>query len=216
MAFPDHPAPAILTSRFDAGYLLAAELHRTQRRKGSGTPYLSHLMIVAGLVLAAGADEDTGIAALLHDAVEDQGGAGTRRLIADRFGERVARIVDGCSDAAGSPKPPWRQRKEQHIARIATEPPEVWMVVAADKLHNTRSIITDYRREGDAVWRLFRGGRDGTLWYTHAMTAALVAVAPDLSLVQDLVAATAELDDLVGGTPVATGTRDRDGTAAAH
>ena len=205
MASPGHPAAAVLTGRFDAAYLLAADLHRDQRRKGSGAPYLSHLLVVAGLVLAAGADEDTGIAALLHDAVEDQGGAATRRLIAARFGERVARIVDGCSDAAGSPKPPWRQRKERHIARVPTEPPAVWMVVAADKLHNTRSIIADYRSDGDAVWHRFHGGRDGTLWYTHAMTATLVAVVPDLSLVQGLVIAVAELDVLVGTIPAANG-----------
>jgi (p)ppGpp synthase/HD superfamily hydrolase len=188
----------VLTERFDAAYLFAADVHRDQRRKGANTPYIAHLMQVAGLVLEAGADEDTAIAALLHDAIEDQGGASMRAEIAARFGECVARIVDGCSDSSGSPKPPWRQRKQAHIDRIAGEPPEVRLVVTADKLHNTRSITADYRREGEALWQIFHGRRDGTLWYTHAMTAALVQADPDAPLLAELQAAVAELDRLTG------------------
>lgn len=190
--------PPLMTTRFDEAYLLASDLHRGQRRKGIGTPYIAHLLQVAGLVLEAGADEDTAIAALLHDAVEDQGGEATRDMIAARFGERVARIVVGCSDSTGSPKPPWRTRKQAHIDRISTESPEVRLVVTADKLHNTRAIIADYRRDGEAVWAIFHGRRDGTLWYTHAMTAALVRADPDAPLLPELRAAVAELDRLTG------------------
>ena len=194
------PATVILTNRFDAAYLFAADLHRDQRRKGTGTPYLGHLLQVAGLVIEAGGDEDTAIAALLHDAIEDQGGAAMRDAIAARFGERVARVVVGCSDAIGSPKPPWRARKQAHIDRMPHEPPTVRLVVTADKLHNTRAITADYRRQGEALWLIFHGRRDGTLWYLHAMTAALVAADPDAPLLVELRAAVAELDRLVGAT----------------
>lgn len=152
-------------------------------------------MIVSGLTLTAGADEDTAIAALLHDAIEDQGGDATLGRIREQFGDRIARIIEGCSDSfTDGPKRPWRERKEAHIARVPHESPDVWMVLAADKLHNTRSILADYYHDGDAVWDVFSGRRDGTLWYTHAMTDALVAVAPELPLVQELVRTVAELD----------------------
>ncbi len=188
----------MVSTRFDDAYLFASDLHRDQRRKGAGSPYIAHLLQVAGLVLEAGADEDTAIAALLHDAVEDQGGAATRAAIAARFGERVARIVEGCSDSAGSPKPPWRASKQAHIDRLPTESPEVRLVVTADKLHNTRSIIADYRREGEALWPVFHGRRDGTLWSIHGMTDALTRADPDAPLLAELQAAVTELDRLTG------------------
>ena len=188
----------MVSTRFDDAYLFASDLHRDQGRKGAGSPYIAHLLQVAGLVLEAGADEDTAIAALLHDAVEDQGGAATRAAIAARFGERVARIVEGCSDSAGSPKPPWRARKQAHIDRLPTESPEVRLVVTADKLHNTRSIIADYRREGEALWPVFHGRRDGTLWSIHGMTDALTRPDPDAPLLAELQAAVTELDRLTG------------------
>ena len=188
----------MVSTRFDDAYLFASDLHRDQRRKGAGSPYIAHLLQVAGLVLEAGADEDTAIAALLHDAVEDQGGAATRDVIAARFGERVARIVDGCSDSAGSPKPPWRARKQAHMDRLPAESPEVRLVVTADKLHNTRSITADYRREGEALWPLFHGRRDGTLWSIHGMADALTQADPTAPLLAELRAAIAELDRLTG------------------
>lgn len=194
------PDPVALTDRFDAALQYAGDLHRGQRRKGAGVPYLAHLLQVCGLVLEAGGDEDTAIAALLHDAVEDQGGSRTGAEISRRFGPRVARIVLGASDAVDPPKPPWRERKQRHIDRIATEPADVRLVVAADKLHNIRSITRDYRRQGETLWAIFHGRREGTLWYSHAMTAALAAADPDGPLIPELVAALAELDRLVAAS----------------
>src|SRR5215210_4366217 len=101
----------MLTSRFQDALVYAAQLHAQQVRKGTNIPYLAHLLGVCTLVLEYGGDEDAAIAALLHDAVEDQGGAATRAIIAARFGERVAHIVDGCTDTDQTPKPPWRARK---------------------------------------------------------------------------------------------------------
>jgi (p)ppGpp synthase/HD superfamily hydrolase len=160
-------------SRFAQALAYATELHAEQVRKASGTPYIAHLLSVAALVMEDGGDEDEAIAALLHDAIEDQGGASARKEVRRRFGERVAAIVDGCSDAETLPKPPWRERKERFIASLQTAPPDVLRVTAADKLHNARSLLREYRRQGDALWARFNGGKEGTLWYQRAVTRAL-------------------------------------------
>ena len=128
-------------------------------------PYIAHLLAVAALVLEHGGDEDEAIAALLHDAIEDQGGHAARRQIAERFGPRVAAIVEGATETDLQPKPPWRERKEEHLARLHEADRSVQLVVAADKLHNARSLIADYGRLGEALWSHFRGGKAGTLWY---------------------------------------------------
>jgi (p)ppGpp synthase/HD superfamily hydrolase len=162
-----------LTSRFEDALAYTTRLHRTQMRKGSGVPYMSHLLGVTSLVLTYGADEDEAIAALLHDAVEDQGGPETREAIRQRFGGRVAEIVDGCTDSDETPKPPWRERKEAYIAHLREAAASVRLVSAADKLHNARAIARDYRIVGEDVWRRFRGGREGTLWYYAALVDVL-------------------------------------------
>lgn len=156
----------------------ACRLHARQYRKGSRIPYFSHLLAVASLVLEHGGGEDEAIAALLHDAVEDQGGTPILAEIEARFGAPVASIVQGCTDAVTIPKPPWRERKERYIARLAHEPPQVRLVSAADKLHNARSIVSDYRCLGEALWDRFHGGRDGTLWYYQAVSTVLVDRGP--------------------------------------
>ncbi len=138
-------------------------------RKGSDVPYVAHLLGVAALVLEDGGDEDQAIAALLHDAPEDQGGREILDEIRRRFGERVARIVDGCTDTYQSPKPPWRQRKEAYLSHLQDAPAEVLRVSLADKLHNARSILNDLYRSGDAVWERFTGGKEGTLWYYRSL-----------------------------------------------
>jgi (p)ppGpp synthase/HD superfamily hydrolase len=195
----------MLTERFEAALVLAVQLHAGQVRKGSPVPYVSHLLAVTSLVLEHGGGEDEAIAALLHDAVEDQGGGATRARIAGRFGERVATIVDGCSDTDVMPKPPWRERKEAHLAHLRHASPSVRLVVAADKLHNTRALIADYRQRGEATWARFRGGRDGSLWYPRAVTEALRAGGAS-PLIDELDRAVAELERLAGmgdATPTA-------------
>lgn len=162
-----------LTRRFEEALIYALRLHAGQVRKGGGTPYFAHLMSVAALVIEDGGDEDEAIAGLLHDAIEDQGGAEVRAEIRRRFGERVAAIVDGCSDAETIPKPPWRARKERYVASLADASPAVIRVEAADKLHNARSILRDYRQLGESLWSRFSGGREGTLWYYREMTRIL-------------------------------------------
>src|SRR5664279_1795954 len=130
-----------LSTRFDHALLFAAQVHRDQDRKKSGIPYISHLLGVASIVIEYGGDEEMAIAALLHDAVEDQGGLARLREIRKKFGKRVAHIVDGCSDSYSEPKAAWLERKREYIARVEGESPEVRLVSAADKLSNARETL---------------------------------------------------------------------------
>ena len=184
-----------LTRRFEEALSFAARLHSAQVRKGTDIPYVSHLLAVAAVALEHGADEDEAIAALLHDAVEDQGGAATREEIRRRFGDRVAEIVDGCTDAETIPKPPWRERKERYVAHIADASPSVCLVSAADKLHNARSILSDLRACGDEVWGRFKGGKEGTLWYYRSLVGAFRAHGPS-PLVEELARTVEEIERL--------------------
>jgi (p)ppGpp synthase/HD superfamily hydrolase len=159
----------MLSARFEEALQYAVQLHAYQLRKGSGIPYAAHLLSVAALVLEDGGDEDEVIAGLLHDAAEDQGGLETLAVIQQRFGSRVARIVDGCTDAYELPKPPWKARKEAYIAHLKTECYEVRRVSLADKLHNARSILITLRTHGDSTWDRFNGGKEGTLWYYRTL-----------------------------------------------
>ncbi len=158
--------------RFLEAVHLAARLHANQVRKGTAIPYLAHLLAVTAIVLEAGGNEDEAIAALLHDAVEDQGGAPVLADIRQGFGNEVAEIVEGCTDAYGEPKPPWRERKEAYIKHLANVSPSVLLVSVADKTHNARAILADYRNIGEDLWERFRGGKEGTLWYYRELVAA--------------------------------------------
>jgi (p)ppGpp synthase/HD superfamily hydrolase len=158
-----------LGPRFLKAFLFAAEKHAGQVRKASTTPYIAHLMGVASLALEFGGDEDMSIAALLHDVVEDCGGAAMRQEVKRRFGTRVAKIVDGCTDSDTFPKPPWRERKENYLRHLKRADADTRLVSAADKLNNVRSILSDYRVVGESIWERFNGRREGTLWYYRAL-----------------------------------------------
>ncbi len=162
----------MLTDRFQRALVMAADLHKDQVRKGSGVPYVSHLLAVCALTMEYGGGEDEAIAALLHDAIEDQGGAVARAKILLEFGAKVTEIVDGCTEPEESPKPHWRERKEQYIARLQNASASVRLVSSCDKLHNARSIVRDYRICGEDLWSRFTGRREGTLWYYRAMINA--------------------------------------------
>ena len=171
-----------LSERFEKAFEYAFELHQTQgrqSRKGKDTPYIAHLMAVCAIVLEYGGDEEEAIAALLHDAVEDQGGRATLEAIRINFGERVAGIVLECSDSEGDPKPPWKQRKQTYIDHIPHMSAGARIVSLADKIHNSRSVLNDYRREGESTWARFKGKRDGTLWYYAELARKFMEVKPD-------------------------------------
>ena len=189
-----------LGERFEKALLYAARLHAKQAQKGSRRPYVGHLLGVASLVIRYGGDEDQAIAALLHDAVEDQGGMPTLHAIRRKFGPRVAGIVEGCSDSFTTPKPAWRKRKEQYIAHVRHAPAEVRLVSAADKLDNARTIVSDLRQIGDRVWSRFKGRKDGTLWYYREILAAFEDAGLD-PLVEELARTVDLMHRLAGSRP---------------
>ncbi|WP_426960300.1 HD domain-containing protein [Muricoccus radiodurans] len=158
-----------------SSYAIAA--HAGQVRKGTTIPYAAHLLAVCALVLEHGGDSEQAAAALLHDVVEDCG-AGHRQAIAERFGPRVAMIVEACTDADVLPKPPWRARKEAYLAHLAEAPSDALLVSLADKVHNARAIVGDLRAEGMSVFDRFRGGVDGTVWYYTALAEAFSRLLP--------------------------------------
>ncbi|WP_416830845.1 MAG: HD domain-containing protein [Erythrobacter sp.] len=189
---------ALLTERFDDALAYASRIHRLQKRKGSEIPYVSHLLGVAAIAIENGCDEDQAIAALLHDAVEDQGGLKRLEDIRHRFGDRVARIVEHCTDSHTEPKPAWRARKEAYIASLDAKPADSLAVSIADKTHNASAINTDIRAVGETVWERFTGGKEGSLWYYRALadTFALLLPGPasdrferEVSEMEDLAAA---------------------------
>ncbi|MBD2181234.1 HD domain-containing protein [Planktothrix sp. FACHB-1355] len=154
----------ILTSRFQEALVYAAQLHNDQQRKIAGTPYIAHLLSVAALVLEDGGDEDEAISALLHDALEDRGGEVTRTEILQRFGDRVFHIIEGCTEPEPSLYPTWKEHKQQYLQQLRDACPPVQRVMLADKLHNARTILVNFRRSGEEIWHYFRGGKEGVLW----------------------------------------------------
>jgi (p)ppGpp synthase/HD superfamily hydrolase len=199
--------PTRLTPRFQLAMTYAFLLHANQRRKGSDIPYVGHLLGTAALVLHHGGDEDQAVAALLHDAVEDQGGVPTLQAIERGFGSRVAAIVEACTDAFAEPKPPWRERKERYVEALPGKRRDALLVSAADKLDNARAIVMDLRMAGDptpsqeardAMWQRFNGKKDGSLWYY----AKLVEVFRQLSvgpIVDELDVTVTRMKALAGG-----------------
>lgn len=185
-----------LTERFTEALAFAARLHCTQLRKGSETPYIAHLLAVASLVLEAGGSEDEAVAALLHDGPEDQGGLPTLMEIRSRFGAVVADIVVECSDSFAAEKPPWRERKQAYLHHLQSASPSGVLVSCADKLHNARCILSDYRMIGDELWDRFRGGREGTLWYYRALVETYTRRSPPTMLFTELDRAVTELERL--------------------
>lgn len=158
-----------LSDRFLKAFTLAFSLHGEQLRKASETPYIAHLLAVAALVLENGGTEDQAIAALLHDAVEDQGGMDTLNRIRAEFGNRVAELVDGCTDSYTQPKEDWRPRKVAYLEKLKTVPDEVLLISLADKIHNARSILRDLHLRGESTWEKFKGKKSGTLWYYQSL-----------------------------------------------
>lgn len=170
--------PPFLTERFDDALAYTSQLHRAQNRKVVAIPYISHLLAVAAIALENGADEDQAIAALLHDAVEDQGGLAQLETIRARYGDSVAAMVADCTDAHEDPKPEWRPRKEAYIASLADKPARSLAVSLADKTHNASAINADLRGVGSAVWDRFTAKKHETLWYYRALADAFRTHAP--------------------------------------
>jgi (p)ppGpp synthase/HD superfamily hydrolase len=168
-----------LTDRFDRALLYATHVHGGQTRKGTPVPYIAHLLAVAATVLEYGGREEVAIAALLHDAVEDQGGEPRLADIRNRFGDRVAEIVRSCSDSvanssAGQAKEDWHLRKTRYVEHLGSAEEDALLVSLADKVHNARAILRDLRKPevGAAVWGRFKASKADTLWYYRELAAA--------------------------------------------
>jgi (p)ppGpp synthase/HD superfamily hydrolase len=161
-----------LSKQFEKALLYATRIHGGQLRKKTRIPYIAHILGVTAIALEYGANETEAIAALLHDAVEDCGGAKRLRDIECKFGKASAKIVAGCTDTDEVPKPPWRQRKEKYIAHLDKASASTRLVSASDKLHNARAIFRNLRQEGDRLWPRFNGGKEGTLWYYRSLVTA--------------------------------------------
>lgn len=199
------------SKRFDDALLYTVDVHRDQVRKGSGIPYVNHLLGVASIVGEGGGSEDEVIAGLLHDAPEDHGGIERLQDIREKFGDRVAEIVAGCTDTYEEDKPEWWGRKEAYIAHLADASESVRLVSAADKLHNARAILADLRVLGDGLWERFTGGKDGTLWYYRALVKTFRASGAT-AVVEELDRVVGEIEDIAGQAP---GAPEPDATAGA-
>jgi hypothetical protein len=206
----------VLTPRYVEAFGYAAELHAGDVRKGGTVPYLAHLMAVSALVLDHGGDEAQGVAGLLHDAAEDHGGRARLVDIERRFGRPVANIVEMCSDslvADRNQKPPWWPRKVAYVERFSNLPHDspALIVAAADKLHNARSLLADYRDVGEELWSRFNrtSGRAGQRWYYGRLAEVLaerMAGARGSVLADDLARTGTALRDEI----VASGAADLD------
>ena len=179
----------LLGAKFDEALTFTSKLHRRQRRKGTGVPYVSHLLAVTALVIEDGGGEAEAIAALLHDSIEDEGDTypggrdGMRDEIKRRFGADVLDIVNACTDDEGHEKGAavnavedverWKKRKQAYLDHFATLGPSALQVAAADKVHNARCLLADYRSLGEELWSRFRTkSADDQLWYYRELCAA--------------------------------------------
>ncbi len=181
--------------RLEEAFLYASRKHAMQTRKGTAIPYISHLLAVAAIVLEHGGSADEVAAALLHDAAEDQGGHAVLEEIRIKFGDGVAQIVQECSDTFATPKPPWRERKQRHLERLRKASRSALLVTAADKLHNARAILADFRQLGDDLWERFEGGKEGTLQYYRSVVGVLQADGP-APLMEEFDRVVSELESL--------------------
>ena len=161
-----------LSDKFEEALVYANRMHCDQTRKKTGVPYIGHILGVTAIALEYGANEAEAIGALLHDVVEDCGGAKRLAEIKEKFGQEVAKIVEGCTDTDETPKPPWRERKEKYLAHLKNSDSPTRLVSASDKLHNTRAILAELRRHGSQVWERFSGKKEGTLWYYRSLVTA--------------------------------------------
>ena len=175
-----------LSQKFEEALVTATRAHCNQTRKKTGIPYIAHILGVTAIALEYGGNETEAIGALLHDMVEDCGGAERLVEIRKKFGDDVAKIVDGCTDTDQTPKPPWRERKEAYLTHLKESESSTRLVSASDKLHNTRAILADLRRHGPEVFERFSGKKEGTLWYYRALVTGFRQHGDHADLIDEL------------------------------
>lgn len=189
-----------ITHRFQEALHYTVQLHAGDVRKGTSTPYIAHLLSVCALVLEDGGDEEEAIAALLHDTLEDHPSETSREEIGQRFGARVLALVESCTDTPrdykGGKKPSWRKRKEKYLQHLVTARPDELRIALADKLHNARSTLGDYRRVGDQLWSRFTVGKADQLWYYRSLIDTFVKVGVTGHMIQELERVVGELEKM--------------------
>jgi (p)ppGpp synthase/HD superfamily hydrolase len=186
-----------LSEKFEEALVYATRAHSDQIRKKTGIPFVAHVLGVAAIALEYGANETEAISALLHDTAEDCGGTERLRDIQEKFGEDVARIVDGCTDTYETPKPPWLERKRAYIEHLKDSDSSTRLVSAADKWHNPRAILAELRRHGLEVFERFSGKTDGTLWYYRTLVIAFRRHGDHADLIDELDRVVTEVEKLV-------------------
>jgi (p)ppGpp synthase/HD superfamily hydrolase len=186
------------TANAHAALAYSAHVHREQSRRRGAAPYISHLVAVAALVAEDGGGETELIGALLHDAAEDHGGERRLRDIELRFGAGVAQIVRALSDSLepdGSPREPWRERKQRYVDALRDETDAgILRVSNADKLDNARGRLAEYRLLGAEMWDRRLRSRDEQLWYYRELAAIFSARRPESILASEFAATIAELE----------------------
>ncbi len=186
-----------LSEKFEEALIYATRAHGDQIRKKTRIPYVAHILGVTAIALEYAANETQAIGALLHDTVEDCGGAERLHDIREKFGDEVADIVDGCTDTYETPKPPWLERKRAYIEHLNDTDSATRLVSASDKLHNTRAILAELRRHGPQVFERFSGKTDGTLWYYRTLVAAFRRHGDHVDLIDELDRVVSEIEKLV-------------------
>jgi (p)ppGpp synthase/HD superfamily hydrolase len=187
-----------LSEKFQEALIYATQAHGNQMRKKTGIPFIAHILGVTAIAMEYGANETEAIGALLHDTVEDCGGAEPLRDIRETFGDDVARIVDGCTDTYETPKPPWLERKRAYIDHLKESDSSTRLVSASDKLHNTRAILAELRRHGLEVFDRFSGKKAGTIWYYRTLVAAFRCHGDHADLIDELDRVVSEIEKLSG------------------
>ena len=187
-----------ISEKFEEALVYAMQAHGNQMRKKTGIPFVAHILGVTAIALEYGASETEAISALLHDTVEDCGGADRLRDIREKFGDDVAGIVDGCTDTYETPKPPWLERKRAYIEHLKDSDSSTRLVSASDKLHNTRAILAELRRNGTEVFDRFGGKKDGTLWYYRTLVTAFREHGNHTDLIGELDRVVTEIEKLAG------------------
>lgn len=189
-----------ITPRLYEALQLAFCLHGHDARKSSNVPMIAHMLSVCALVIQDGGDEDEGIAALLHDALEDKPEEINRSEIEKRFGKKVLEIIevstDTPSDYVGGPKPPWRERKETYLEHARKTNPALLRITVADKIDNARAILADYQHIGNELWKRFKAPQEDQIWYYKSCVEAYRAAGFKGFLLDELVKLVDQLSKL--------------------
>jgi (p)ppGpp synthase/HD superfamily hydrolase len=186
-----------LSEKFEEALIYATHAHGDQMRKKTGIPFVAHILGVTAIALEYGANETEAISALLHDTVEDCGGVERLRDIREKFGDDVARIVDGCTDTYKMPKPAWLERKRSYIEHLKDSDSSTRLVSASDKLHNTRALLAELRRRGVEVFERFGGKKDGSVWYYRTLVTAFRQHGDHSDLIDELDRVVSEIEHFV-------------------